>query len=402
MVWIKSHNLFSLYGTSSGNSTNVLLTICEFPYLHTYIDMMQLSLKKIIAAAILLDGVASIVLVALSEEKPISSVLNKRQDLVVDKAITSLPTITRGKAHPSHPVIAPRVDPGYHFTDHAAKNNPYLTIYKNRDDFSVAWGHNKKNTNGMGFIAANLDESTKHFKLALTYDGEDRSSGWWGLIVQHEGGGGWVVLKPGEIAIMGNFKHSDTLNNGSVQYNAAFRAQYCDDGGHNCIGNENHCNLLEWSIMKESGLLNFNHGFGMNSSPILMTLVNLETVDAFNMPIFIASLEGTSCHPCPNINCQIPANIITQKCPKDHTTGNNDHPICVSDCKLYGNAQYCCKGYYDNINTCPPSNGYLKNYCEFSYAYPHDDHMYTHKCNPNGFLIAYLGLSDQRLDLDST
>jgi hypothetical protein len=235
---------------------------------------MQLVLKKIVAAATLLAGVPSIILAAPSEESPISFVLNKRQD-VVAKPMTNLRTITSGKANPSHPVIARRVDPAYHFTDRAAKNTPYLTIYKNRDEFSTQWDHNKKNTNGMGFITANLDESTKHFKLALTYDGEDSLSGWWGLIVQYEGGGGWVVLKPGEIAVMGNFKHSDKLNNGSVQYNAAFRAQYCDDGGHNCVGDETHCNLLEWSIMKDSGLLNFNHGFGMNSSPIPMTSVNL-------------------------------------------------------------------------------------------------------------------------------
>jgi hypothetical protein len=157
---------------------------------------------------------------------------------------------------------SPLREQAYYFQETVSSDSPFLLVHDNVESFEKQWPLIQSENKNVGLIVANLDDSTKRFKAALTYDGEPVDSGWWGLFIQASSGDGWVRLEPGQIAVAGSFKDSVHPNSGNVRFNAALRTQYYDKSTHKWVGEEYYANLVEWSVENVTNILKYDHSLG--------------------------------------------------------------------------------------------------------------------------------------------
>ncbi|CZR63690.1 uncharacterized protein PAC_13587 [Phialocephala subalpina] len=284
----------------------------------------------------------------------------------------------RDEASLSHPLIFS--------PEPVSRDVPYLKVFNSISDFETGRKQLEENTEGLITLIGNTDsKSSMRWEMELTYSKMDI----YGHRVQHEGNplSGWNLLLPRQIAAFGNLPEPRTRPPGKEKYLAASRAQYCDGKGESAVGHVDWSNKLEWNYdagryekLPLPGRLNINHSM----------------VDGFNMPANISFSASATCKP---LHCSIPASVVKSLCPTPNLLGTDEHPICISDCKLTKSPEHCCTDGFDDIKKCPKSNMYLKDVCEFSYAYAHDDHMYQGNCDPGKYMVWGLGGGSLGLDL---
>ncbi|KAB0793670.1 hypothetical protein PPYR_13290 [Photinus pyralis] len=121
---------------------------------------------------------------------------------------------------------------------------------------------------------------------------------------------------------------------------------------------------------------------------------DVSLVDGFNILASISPEGGQG--NCQTVSCNYNLN---QACPNDlkKIGGNgNDVVACFSSCMKHNTDQFCCRGAYNNPQTCNPGNmpqpnsaGYFKQHCPQYYSYAYDDATSTFTCLANRYRITF-------------
>uniref|UniRef100_A0A0D9VFL3 Thaumatin-like protein n=1 Tax=Leersia perrieri TaxID=77586 RepID=A0A0D9VFL3_9ORYZ len=115
-----------------------------------------------------------------------------------------------------------------------------------------------------------------------------------------------------------------------------------------------------------------------------MDFYDVSLVDGFNLPMLVTpqgatTTAGGNCVPT---GCE--ADLNAGACPADLRVSAPGGGVvaCKSACEAFRSDQYCCKGMYEDPNTCFPSNysQVFKSACPKAYSYAYDDKMSTFTC----------------------
>ena len=122
-------------------------------------------------------------------------------------------------------------------------------------------------------------------------------------------------------------------------------------------------------------------------------------VDAFNIPITIAPVGGTTsssdAYQCTTAGCTANLNPGCPSALRDVDSSGNII-ACLSACQEFGTDQYCCQGAYDLPSTCITADwpvdyaAYFKSACPGAYSYAFDDPTSTFNCGgASGYVITF-------------
>ncbi|KAB0793675.1 hypothetical protein PPYR_13295 [Photinus pyralis] len=121
---------------------------------------------------------------------------------------------------------------------------------------------------------------------------------------------------------------------------------------------------------------------------------DVSLVDGFNVLASITPENGQG--KCESVWCSFNLN---QGCPNDlKKIGGNGNDVvgCYSSCLKYNTDQFCCRGTFNNPQTCKPENmpqpnsaGYFKHFCPRYYSYAYDDPTSTFTCLANRYRISF-------------
>ncbi|KAH7009107.1 thaumatin [Microdochium trichocladiopsis] len=151
--------------------------------------------------------------------------------------------------------------------------------------------------------------------------------------------------------------------------------QYCEDGANCAIGD---CGSSDcWSHSSDNTTL---FEFTLNADTFWY---DISLVDAFTCGMTVVPEVEDSLR-CKTIACPYESILGTSHqpplCPKENlilgtmTAGQaTTAPYCLSDCRLYGSDEYCCRG--GTPQSCQPSSTWFKNVnaCPHAYSYAFDD-----------------------------
>jgi len=102
---------------------------------------------------------------------------------------------------------------------------------------------------------------------------------------------------------------------------------------------------------------------------------DISLVDGYNIPVSMKPTPGTySRQPGVANSCTTGACLnhrVLTECPQELRIPG----ICQSACERYNTDQYCCRGQWNNPNTCPGAslNRHFKDRCPAAYSYAYDD-----------------------------
>ncbi len=141
-------------------------------------------------------------------------------------------------------------------------------------------------------------------------------------------------------------------------------------------------------------LAEFTLGGGTSSD-----FYDVSFVDAFNIPITVAPVGGTTSssnpYQCSTAGCNVNLNPACPSALADIDSSGNTI-ACLSACSEFGTDQYCCAGAYNSPSTCTPATwpvdyaAYFKQSCPAAYSYAFDDPTSTFTCSgASGYVLTF-------------
>jgi hypothetical protein len=107
-------------------------------------------------------------------------------------------------------------------------------------------------------------------------------------------------------------------------------------------------------------------------------------VDGYTAGITVIPADQT----CPAITCDIPP--YSQDCPPQNMINLSTTVVgCLSDCSLFDDDYYCCRGDYNSPDTCLASSGWFKKACPETYSFAFDDVSGTKSCATSNLSIIF-------------
>ena len=119
---------------------------------------------------------------------------------------------------------------------------------------------------------------------------------------------------------------------------------------------------------------------------------DISLVDAFNVEV---SMTPTNPSNADGYHCTLAAceTDINSQCPEELKVSNSAGQVvsCLSACTKYHTDEYCCRGQYNNPNTCKATDTarFIKSLCPLAYSYAYDDNKSTFTCSNTGYNIQF-------------
>ena len=120
---------------------------------------------------------------------------------------------------------------------------------------------------------------------------------------------------------------------------------------------------------------------------------DLSLVDGYNLPMAMAPLPGShGRNPGAALDCATPTCVkdLNQTCPADLRVMVAGGVVgCLSACEKYNTDEFCCRGAFNQPETCPPfpASKVFKAACPTSYSYAYDDSTSTFTCKGEDYAV---------------
>ncbi|XP_071717490.1 osmotin-like protein [Rutidosis leptorrhynchoides] len=119
--------------------------------------------------------------------------------------------------------------------------------------------------------------------------------------------------------------------------------------------------------------------FSLHHSHTDQSSYAVSLVDGFNVPMTVTPHEGKGT--CPVVGCK--ADLLAT-CPGSLQKHANGRVVaCKSGCEAFNTDELCCRGHFNNANTCKASqwSDFFKKSCPATFAFAHDTPSLTHECS---------------------
>jgi hypothetical protein len=120
---------------------------------------------------------------------------------------------------------------------------------------------------------------------------------------------------------------------------------------------------------------------------------DLSLVDGYNLPMAMAPLPGShGRNPGAALDCATPTCVsdLNTTCPAELRVVAGGKTVgCLSACEKFQTDEFCCKGAFNQPETCPPfaASKVFKAACPTSYSYAYDDSTSTFTCKGEDYAI---------------
>jgi hypothetical protein len=120
---------------------------------------------------------------------------------------------------------------------------------------------------------------------------------------------------------------------------------------------------------------------------------DLSLVDGYNLPMAMAPLPGSHGRNAgAPLDCAAPTCVsdLNATCPADlRVTVGGKVVGCLSACEKYNTDEFCCRGAFNQPETCPPfpASKTFKAACPASYSYAYDDSTSTFTCKGEDYAV---------------